>query len=57
MVLTRARKLILALLVLFALYSVITNPAQSADYVRMAFVGLAKAAGSIGTFLNALLPK
>jgi len=57
MVLTRARRIILILILIFAVYSVVTNPTQSAAAVKVVFVWLAAAVQSLFTFLNALLPR
>jgi len=52
---TRTRKFVLFLLLLFVLYAIITNPTQAAAFVQTAFVYLAAAVSQIFAFFGALL--
>jgi hypothetical protein len=51
----RPRSVVIGLLIIFALYSIITNPANSAVYVKDVFQFLADAVRSIFTFFDRLL--
>jgi hypothetical protein len=55
MTLTRTRRIILVLLLIFAVYSVIVNPNQSAAFVKSAFVAASGAVQSIFQFFDALV--
>ncbi|MGP4043511.1 hypothetical protein [Streptomyces sp. 2A115] len=39
-------------LVVFALYVIITDPAKAADYVQIGFEGISSAAQSVGDFMT-----
>jgi hypothetical protein len=52
---TRTRRIILFIVLAFALYTVVTNPTQAASYVQTAFLWLANAVQSIFRFFSALL--
>lgn len=47
-----AKKIAVYVLVVFALYVIITNPAKAADYVQIGFEGISDAAKSIGDFMT-----
>jgi hypothetical protein len=46
------KKIAIYVLVVFALYVIITDPAKAADYVQIAFEGISNAAGAIGDFMT-----
>jgi len=50
-----AKKITVYVLVVFALYVIITDPAKAADYVQIAFEGISDAAKSIGDFFTWLV--
>jgi hypothetical protein len=52
---TRTRRIILFIVIIFVLYAVITTPAQAAGYVQDAFFFLAEAVEGIFDFFSALL--
>ena len=52
---TRTRRIIVFIILIFLLYVVITSPALAADYVRQAFFLLADAVRSVFTFFGELL--
>lgn len=52
---TRTRRIIVFIVLLFVLYVIITNPALAADYVQSAFFFLADAVRSVFTFFGELL--
>ncbi|MEU0965631.1 hypothetical protein ABZ357_09470 [Streptomyces sp. NPDC005917] len=47
-----ARKIATYVLVVFALYVIITDPAKAADYVQIGFEGISDAAKAIGSFMT-----
>ncbi|MFE0510819.1 hypothetical protein [Streptomyces sp. NPDC058964] len=47
-----AKKIAVYVLVVFALYVIITDPAKAADYVQIAFEGISDAAKAIGDFMT-----
>jgi hypothetical protein len=47
-----SKKIAIYVLVVFALYVIITDPAKAADYVQIAFEGISNAAGAIGDFMT-----
>ncbi|EPD56586.1 MULTISPECIES: hypothetical protein [Streptomyces] len=47
-----AKKIAIYVLVVFALYVIITDPAKAADYVQIAFEGISDAAKAIGDFFT-----
>ncbi|MFE2537720.1 hypothetical protein [Streptomyces sp. NPDC059371] len=47
-----SKKIAIYVLVVFALYVIITDPAKAADYVQIAFEGISSAAGAIGDFMT-----
>ncbi|MER5597171.1 hypothetical protein FNH09_33295 [Streptomyces adustus] len=47
-----AKKIAVYVLVVFALYVIITDPAKAADYVQIAFEGISDAAQAIGDFMT-----
>ncbi|MFF0105984.1 hypothetical protein [Streptomyces hirsutus] len=47
-----AKKVAVFVLVVFALYVIITDPAKAADYVQIAFEGISDAATAIGDFMT-----
>jgi hypothetical protein len=51
----KPRSIIITILVIFALYSIITSPANSAVYVKDVFQFLADAVRSVFTFFDRLL--
>ena len=52
---TRSRRIIVFLLVIFAVYAIVVSPNQSADMVRNAFTTLADGIQAIFRFFDALL--
>jgi accessory gene regulator protein AgrB len=46
------KKIAVYVLVVFALYVIITDPAKAADYVQIAFEGISNAAKAIGDFFT-----
>lgn len=51
----QAKKIVSWLLVIFVLYTIITEPARAAQLVQDGFVGISHAAKSLGTFMNSLV--
>ncbi|MFP5347565.1 MAG: hypothetical protein ACLGIA_11115 [Actinomycetes bacterium] len=51
----RARRLILLILVAFAIYAILRSPDQAASIVRSAIDGIREALSAIGRFFDALL--
>ncbi|MFI8101665.1 hypothetical protein [Streptomyces sp. NPDC086023] len=49
------KKIILGALVVFVLYTIITQPAKSADFVLIGFQGISDAAQGIGEFMTELV--
>ncbi|MFF9085647.1 hypothetical protein ACF1BE_04380 [Streptomyces sp. NPDC014991] len=47
-----AKKIAVYVLVVFALYVIITDPARAADYVQIGFEGISDAARAIGDFMT-----
>ncbi|WP_432057430.1 hypothetical protein [Streptomyces sp. bgisy022] len=47
-----AKKVAVYVLVAFALYVIITDPAKAADYVQVGFEGISDAAKAIGDFMT-----
>ncbi|MDH6629777.1 hypothetical protein M2271_007616 [Streptomyces sp. LBL] len=47
-----SKKIAVYVVVVFALYVIITDPAKAADYVQIAFEGVSDAAKSIGDFMS-----
>jgi hypothetical protein len=52
---TRTRNIILFVLVIFAVYSIMTSPTQSADVANTLWDGIINGLQAIGTFFNALI--
>ncbi|GGR69215.1 membrane protein [Streptomyces rubradiris] len=52
MVAVNVKKIAVYVLVVFALYVIITDPAKAADYVQIGFEGISDAAGAIGDFMT-----
>jgi hypothetical protein len=50
-----AKKIATYVLVVFALYVIITDPAKAADYVQIGFEGISDAAKAIGQFMTWLV--
>ncbi|BBC34528.1 hypothetical protein SGFS_058220 [Streptomyces graminofaciens] len=48
----QGKKIAVFVLVIFALYVIITDPAKAADYVQIGFEGISNAASSIGDFMT-----
>ncbi|WP_203644803.1 hypothetical protein [Streptomyces sp. SID14478] len=46
------KKIVLFVVVIFALYVIITDPAKAADYVQIGFEGVSSAAQSVGDFMT-----
>jgi hypothetical protein len=51
----QARKITMYVLVIFVLYTIINQPARSADLVQVGFVGISNAAKSFGKFMHDLV--
>ncbi|MFE4665961.1 hypothetical protein ACFRI7_10505 [Streptomyces sp. NPDC056716] len=47
-----AKKIAVYVLVVFALYLIITDPAKAADYVQIVFEGISDAASAVGDFMT-----
>jgi hypothetical protein len=47
-----AKKIAVFVLVVFAVYVIITDPAKAADYVQIGFQGISDAAKAIGDFMT-----
>lgn len=47
-----AKKVAVYVLVVFALYVIITDPDKAAGYVRIAFEGISDAATAVGDFMT-----
>ena len=47
-----AKKITVYVLVVFALYVIITDPAKAADYVQIGFQGISDAAKAVGDFFT-----
>jgi len=47
-----AKKIAVYVLVVFALYVIITDPEKAADYVQIGFEGISDAAQSVGDFMT-----
>ncbi|GGQ75239.1 hypothetical protein [Streptomyces asoensis] len=47
-----AKKIAVYVLVVFALYVIITDPARAADYVQIGFQGISDAAKAVGDFFT-----
>ncbi|MEV0908730.1 hypothetical protein [Streptomyces hokutonensis] len=47
-----AKKIAVYVLVVFALYVIITDPSKAADYVQIGFEGISDAAKAIGDFMT-----
>ncbi|MDT0395539.1 MULTISPECIES: hypothetical protein [Streptomyces] len=47
-----AKKVAVYVLVVFALYLIITDPAKAADYVQIGFEGISDAAKAVGDFMT-----
>ncbi|MDQ1037358.1 hypothetical protein QFZ75_003774 [Streptomyces sp. V3I8] len=47
-----AKKIAVYVLVVFALYVIITDPEKAADYVQIGFEGISNAAQSVGDFMT-----
>ncbi|GHA42971.1 hypothetical protein GCM10010303_62700 [Streptomyces purpurascens] len=45
-----AKKVAVYVVVVFATYVIITDPAKAADYVQIGFQGISDAAGALGDF-------
>ncbi|WP_179120161.1 hypothetical protein [Streptomyces tsukubensis] len=46
------KKLVLFAVIVFVLYTIITDPANAADYVQMGFEGVSDGAGAVGDFMT-----
>lgn len=51
----QAKKVVLYLLVVFVLYTIITEPKRAADLVEVGFEGISDAAGGVGEFMTELV--
>ncbi|MFD9394259.1 hypothetical protein ACFWBB_27010 [Streptomyces sp. NPDC060000] len=47
-----AKKIAVYVIVVFALYVIITDPAKAADYVQIGFQGISDAAKAVGDFFT-----
>ena len=52
---SRARKILIWIVVLFLLYAIYSSPTETADIVRTAIDGIVAVVRAIGQFFNALL--
>lgn len=51
----QAKKITLYVLVVFVLYTIITQPARAADLVQVGFQGISDAATGVGEFMTELV--
>lgn len=51
----KARKIIIAVVLIFVVYAVINSPEQSADVVKQAFDQIVRGLQAIGTFFDSLI--
>ncbi|MCP3818008.1 MULTISPECIES: hypothetical protein [unclassified Streptomyces] len=51
----QTKKLALYAVVVFVLYTIITSPAQAADFVQIGFEGISSAAQGVGEFMTELV--
>ena len=51
----QAKKITLYLLIVFVLYTIITQPARAADLVQIGFEGISDAASGVGQFMTELV--
>lgn len=51
----QAKKITMYVLVVFVLYTIITQPARAADLVQVGFEGISSAAQGVGTFMSELV--
>ncbi|WP_274560362.1 hypothetical protein [Streptomyces spiramyceticus] len=51
----QTKKIALYMVVVFVLYTIITDPDRSADLVQIGFEGVASAAQGVGEFMSALI--
>ncbi|MCX4915699.1 MULTISPECIES: hypothetical protein [unclassified Streptomyces] len=47
-----SKKIAIYVIVVFALYVIITDPAKAADYVQIGFEGISSAAQAVGDFMT-----
>ncbi|MFL1901668.1 hypothetical protein ACJWDR_21550 [Streptomyces tauricus] len=47
-----SKKIAVYIVVVFALYVIITDPKKAADYVQIGFEGISNAAQSVGDFMT-----
>ncbi|MEV7136709.1 MULTISPECIES: hypothetical protein [Streptomyces] len=47
-----SKKIAVYIVVVFALYVIITDPEKAADYVQIGFEGISNAAQSVGDFMT-----
>lgn len=55
MVVAKAKTIIIYMLVVFVLYTIITDPRRSAELVGVGFEGVSTAARSVGEFMSELV--
>lgn len=51
----QAKKITMYVVVVFVLYTIITQPARAADLVQVGFEGISNAAQGIGEFMHQLV--
>jgi hypothetical protein len=51
----QAKKIGLYVVIVFALYTIITSPARAADLVQIGFEGISSAAQGVGHFMTELV--
>ncbi|GGO86654.1 hypothetical protein [Wenjunlia tyrosinilytica] len=51
----QAKKITMYILIVFVLYTIITEPARAADLVQVGFEGIAEAARGIGDFMHEVI--
>lgn len=51
----QAKKVTLYLFVVFALYTIVTQPARAADLVQIGFEGVSEAVQAVGEFMTELV--
>ncbi|MGH3314000.1 MAG: hypothetical protein ACRDP3_26025 [Streptomyces sp.] len=51
----QTKKIALYVVIVFALYTIITSPARAADLVQIGFEGISTAAQAVGRFMTELV--
>ena len=51
----QTKKIVLYMVIVFALYTIITSPARAADLVQIGFEGISDSAQAVGKFMTELV--